>query len=45
LLIEADPFRRSVGPVAAPSQVLRETVLRRSRELTRACFRELTQTA
>src|ERR1039458_7399312 len=26
LLIETDPFRRSVGPLAAPSQVLRETV-------------------
>jgi hypothetical protein len=26
LLIEADPFRRTVGPLAAPSQVLRETV-------------------
>src|SRR5664280_754877 len=25
LLIEADPFRRSVGPLAAPSQMLRET--------------------
>src|SRR5450759_5786727 len=26
LFIETDPFRRSVGPLAAPSQVLRETV-------------------
>src|SRR5258707_5305299 len=26
LFVEADPFRRSVGPLAAPSQVLRETV-------------------
>src|SRR5260370_2557526 len=26
LLIETDTFRRSVGPLAAPSQMLRETV-------------------
>src|SRR5450756_2176057 len=26
LLIEADPFRRSEGPLAAPSQMLRETI-------------------
>ena len=26
LRIETDPFRRSVGPLAAPSQMLRETI-------------------